>query len=105
MSRKPYKFSPSQIRKAKQLWEEGYAQHAVCQAIGVTRYVFEHARQHGVFRGLKKRPIGGKGVKSVKNYNPTKKQIQAKCEKIRESWTGSETKERWIGRPFGGPLD
>lgn len=105
MSRQLYQFSPRQIRLAKQLWEEGHAQHAVCRAIGVTRYVFEYARQHGVFRGLKKRPKGGKGVKSVNDYNPSKEQIEAECEKIQRLWTPCDRNRRWIKMPYNGPLD
>ena len=105
MSRQPYQFTQAQIRKATRLWKEGKPQHEVSQAIGVTRYAFEYARKHGVFRCLKTRPKGGKGVSSTKNYTPTPEQIKAKCAKIQKTWSGAETKDRWIGRPFGGPID
>ena len=105
MSKKLYQFSQAQVRKAQRLWQEGKPQHEVSQAIGVTRYVFEYAREHGALRSLKKRPKGGKGVSSTKNYTPTPDQIKDECAKIQKKWSGSEIKDRWIGRPFGGPIE
>ncbi len=105
MSRQPYAWTTQQIARAKKLWVEGETQHAICRRIGVTRYAFEYARQHGCLRGLKKRPKGGKGVKCCKGYTPTPEQIKSKCAKIQQSWTGQEVKDRWVGRPFGGPID
>lgn len=105
MPREAYQFTPHQISVVRRMWKDGQTQHAVCAAIGVTRFQFDYSRKHGVFRTLKKRPLGGAGVKATKNYRPSKKQIEATCKKIRDSWTGTESKERWIGRPFGGPIE
>ena len=106
MPKQRYQFTASQIKKARQLWKQGYPQHAVCRAIGCTRYAFEGARQRGVFKDLPKRPKGGKGVQWNKNGKPpTPAQIKAECKKIQQSWTGQETKERWVGLPFNGPIE
>ena len=105
MSRQPYAWTPQQISRAKRLWQNGEPQHSICRSLGVTRYAFEYARQHGCLRGLRKRSIGGKGVKCKKKYTPTPQEIKKACAKIQKSWTGKETKERWTGRPFGGPIE
>ena len=105
MSRPPYRFSQRQIAQVRKLWSEGKPKHYVCHAIGVTCYQFEYARQNGVFRCLKVRTRGGKGVTSSKDYKPSPEQIKKSCDAIRKKWSKKDKAERWGGLPYGGPMN